>query len=149
MHSTSDDNQASDSQPKSRLDREIEEILARTSPSPESQAPIPFQRPNRAPSRHLTIPPQLTAVLQVPILQALILAIAAWLVDGLSPLLASILALAAVVCILLPMARGGRVSKSNVAPEARMWRGQVIDATPAQPKTPIESLRTWWDNRRR
>lgn len=148
MATTSDENPTGDRQQKSRLDREIDEILARSEtdrPLPPPPTPIRPRVTKTSPS----IPPRLASLLQVPILQALLLALAAWIVADLSALLANLLALGAVVCIILPMVRGVRPTSGSVAPETRMWRGQVIDLRPEQPRTPVESLRDWWNTRRR
>jgi hypothetical protein len=148
MTTTSDNNPTGDRQQKSRLDREIEEILSRSEAEerlPPPPTPIRPRPVRTAPS----IPPRVVAMAQVPILQALVLGFAAWMVDDLSHLLANLLALAAVVCIILPMVRGVRPSTQTIAPETRMWRGQVIDTRPQQPRTPVETLRDWWNARRR
>ena len=150
MPTASDNNPTGDRQQKSRLDREIEEILSRSEAErqlPPPPTPIRPHKVRTAPS----VPPRVLAIARVPILQALVLGIAAWLVSDLSQLLANLLALAAVVCIILPMVRGVRPSPSSptIASETRMWRGQVIDTRPQQPRTPMESLRDWWNARRR
>ena len=148
MTTTSDNNPTGDRQQKSRLDREIEEILSRSEAEQRlPPPPTPIRpRPVRATP---SIPPRVAAIAQVPILQALALGIAAWLVSDLSQILANLFALAAVVCIILPMVRGVRPSTSTtIAPETRMWRGQAIDTRPQQPRTPLESLRDWWNARR-
>ncbi len=150
MTTTSDNNPTGDRQQKSRLDREIEEILSRS--EAEQQLPPPPTPIRPRPVRTSPwIAPRVVAIAQVPILQALVLGIAAWLISDLSQLLANLFALAAVMCIILPMVRGARPSPSSpeIASETRMWRGQVIDTRPQQPRTPVESLRDWWNARRR
>jgi hypothetical protein len=148
MTTTSDNNPTGDRQQKSRLDREIEEILSRS--EAEQRLPPPPTPIRPRPVRTTpSIPPRVVAVARVPIIQALGLGVAAWLVNDLSQLLANLLALAAVVCIILPMVRGVRPSTPTIVSETRMWRGQVVDTRPQQPRTPVETLRDWWNARRR
>jgi len=138
---------------KTRLDRELEEILSKNENI--RLLPPPPTAPKRKPTRTTTgksipsmIPSKAQALLASPIVLALGLAIVALLVSDVSPLLANLLGLAAVACILVPMAQRFR-RRPSAPPETRMWRGQVIDAKPPQPPSPLDAARDWWRSRQR
>lgn len=151
MQTASDDDQPKAPPHRSRLDREIDEILSKTDAHRTLPPPTPIRSRQKPSAPTLPpIPPAIQSILRVPILQALLLALAAWLLDDVSALVSNLLAFAAVVCIILPMVRGGRPAGTpSVAPETRMWRGQVIETRAPAPRTPIDSLRDWWSNRHR
>ena len=75
---------------------------------------------------------------------ALVLAICAVLVDDVSPLLANLLALAAVVAVLMPIIQHFR--RPATPSQSKMWRGQVLEVTPPQ-SSPLDQLRHWWQSR--
>lgn len=138
---------------KSRLDRELEEILSRNEnirllPPPPAPPKRKAVRPAVWHTPAMTFSPRARVLMTSPIVLALALAIAAMLVSGLSPLLANVLALVAVVCILLPMVQRFRRSP-GAPPETRMWRGQVIDAPRPNPSSPLDAARDWWKSRQR
>jgi hypothetical protein len=138
---------------KSRLDRELEEILSKNEnirllpppPKPPKQKPSQLRS---ASSIESMIPPKVRRLLGAPIVLALVLALAALFVVDFSPLLANILCLAAVVSIVLPMFQRFR-RPTAAAPETRMWRGRVIDApSPVRNQSPLDGMRDWWNARR-
>ena len=137
---------------KSRLDREIEEILANNDnirhlpPPPKA----PERRSQPAPSRQSVedmIPPRLKKLLLTPIFLALVFGLLAYLVRDVSPLLANLAALGAVACIILPMVQRWRGPNGQGSGETRMWRGKVIEMRP-RTRTPLDGLRDWWNSRR-
>jgi len=141
---------------KSRLDRELEEILARTEnirllPPPPQAPKTPRAKPipvRAGSSFESMIPPRARQLLAAPIVMALGLAIVALLVSDISALLATLISLAAVACIVVPMAQRFRRGPS-APPDIRMWRGQVMDATPPRPSSPLDTARDWWKSRQR
>lgn len=141
---------------KSRLDRELEEILSRNDnirllpPPPQAtKAPKSTPAPVRATSSlESMIPPKARELATSPIFLALGLGILALLVSDLSLLLANLLGLAAVICIILPMFQRFR-RRPSAPPEIRMWRGQVIDPEPPHQQSPIDAARDWWKSRQR
>ena len=136
----------------SRLDREIEEILRaseRVQPLPKPPKPRPRQvRPSKdLSSLTAGFPRPLRHALKAPIIQALVLAIVAKFLDGVSPLLANILCVVAVLCILVPIIQQFRTPPP--APSSRMWRGRVVDLNPPSITTsPWDTIRRWLNRRR-
>ncbi len=141
---------------KSRLDRELDEILSKNEnirllpPPPQASKP---PRPKPAPRQSASsiesmIPPKARELLASPVVLALGLAIVALLVSDLSALLATMLSLAAVVCVVMPMVQRFRRGPS-APPDIRMWRGQVIDSQPPGQASPIDAARDWWKSRQR
>lgn len=133
--------------PPSRLEQEIEEILAR------SDRPISFQERvqarrrqaspmsrNRVTSirRHvLSVFGRLTAL---PLVSALAVAALAAFVQGFSPLLAQLLAVVSVTLLVLPIIQRLRRPQP---PSTTMWRGRPVDFS-ARGGT---SLRDLWRDR--
>lgn len=144
---------------KSRLDRELEEILSRNEnirllpPPPKAPKTPRTSRTKPAPMKagssiESMIPPRARELLRAPIVIALGLAIVAMLAAGISALLANLLSLAAVACIVLPMTQRFR-QRPAAPPDVRMWRGQVMDAKPPQQPSPLDAARDWWKSRQR
>ena len=137
---------------RSRLDREIDEILERNDnirllpppPTPKRQRPSPSQSLSSATS---TLPAPLQRALRVPLVQAFLLVIVAIMIDGVSPLLANVLCAAAVLCIIVPIVTQWR--RPGAMPESRTWRGREIDPPSrfASPESPIDRARRWWSSR--
>lgn len=155
MQSPPAETPSNDGPGKSRLDRELDELLAKNENirllPPPPQAPKP-SRAKPAPlhadsSFGSAIPPRARELMASPIVVALGLAIAALLVADFSALLANVLGLAAVVCIVLPMVQ--RFRRPTAPPDIRMWRGQVIDSQPPRQPSPIDHARDWWKSRQR
>jgi hypothetical protein len=137
---------------KSRLDREIEEILAKDDnirhlpPPPKAPARQPRPAPSRQPLEDL-IPPRIMTLLVTPIFLALVFGLLAYLVRDVSPLLANLAGLIAVACIIWPMVQRWRGSTDADPGETRMWRGQVVEMRP-RTRSPLDGLRDWWNSRR-
>ena len=138
---------------KSRLDRELDEILSKNEnirllpppPKPPKSKPTPIRS---ATSTNLAIPPVVQRVLAIPIVLALVLAIVAMLVADFSPFIANVLCFAAVLSIILPIVQ--RFRGPATPPETRMWRGEVIDVKPqSQSGSILDSVRNWWNSFRR
>ena len=136
-----------DDDTRSRLDREIDEILSGNDnirhlpPPPRSPKPTPLKQPSP------TIPPAVSRFLRVPIFLATVVAIVAYLLRDVSPLLANIGATIAVACIIWPVVQYFRRPKAT--PTTQMWRGQVFQTQSQPATTPIDSIRQWWNDRRR
>lgn len=149
MPMTSDNNPPENPLRKSRLDREVDEILASSQRHNPLPPPTPIRPNMQVAQPKASMPPQVLAACRTPILQALACALLAWIVRDVSPLLASVLAFGAIVCIILPIVRGSRPSTPSRSLETRMWRGQVIDMRQPSTRTPLDSLRDWWNARHR
>lgn len=159
MQSPPAENPSDDRSGKSRLDRELDEILSKNEnirllppppAGPKTARPTRI-KPKVGPvqqSAQSMIPPRARELLASPVILAVALAIVALLVSGLSPLLANLLCLAAVACVVAPMVQRFR-GRPSAPPEIRMWRGQVIDTTSPKQPTPIDAVRDWWRSRQR
>lgn len=154
MQSTSSSKDPDKSQGKSRLDRELEEILSKDDnirhlpPPPKRPKPRQLNAPS-SPVSSINIPPRAMKLLSSPVILALVLAVVALFISDVSRLLASVLCLAAVACILWPMLERFR-RPSNAVSDTKMWRGRVyeIERPSASGRTPIDSARDWWNARR-
>ncbi len=154
MQSTSSSKDPENPQGKSRLDRELEEILSKDDnirhlpPPPKTRKPRQVKAPS-APISSINIPPRAMKLLSSPVILALALAVIAMLISDLSRLLASILCLAAVACIIWPMLQRFRRPSAS-APDTRMWRGRVYEVGRPSPtsRTPVDAAREWWNARR-
>lgn len=141
-------------QQKSRLDRELDEILTK-----KSKEPIPFSSHPKAPKTKgkaatengLGLVRDAWSFLKsFPLLMAFVFAIAARMVVDASPLLALFFALGTVLSLYVP----GIVRLSQPAdtgkPEVKYWRGkpytsQVKDAVS---RHPVDSIKRYFDRRR-
>lgn len=139
-----------DNSAKSRLEREIEEILEKS----EREHPLPPPTPIRPPkqrTRLRDISDRVQSVdarqLGAPLRQmlegaslflALMLGIVALLLSGLSPLLATFVAIAAVVALFWPVIQ----RRGTPAPTEKMWRGRVIESRPPT-SDPLGQVRAW------
>lgn len=141
-------------QPKSRLDRELEEILEK-----KSREPIPFSSHPRAPKhgKQAALGEGLDGLRNVwdfltsaPILLAFTFAIAARLVSDVSPLLALLFAAGTVASLWLPglMQRGQPTQTGK--PDVKYWRGRpyVTGVKDAVSRHPVDSLKRYFDRRR-
>lgn len=141
-------------QPKSRLDRELEEILEK-----KSREPIPFSSHPRAPKpkKQQAVQNGLEGLKDVwdfltsaPILLAFTFAVAARLVSDISPLLALLFATGTVASLWLPgFMRMGQASDHG-KPEVKYWRGKpyVTGVKDAVSRHPVDSLKRYFDRRR-
>jgi hypothetical protein len=152
---TPDDSNDKNAKHRSRLEREIDEIL--TSARADSLPPAEGKKrltalPNVPGARRRQwsglLAPQRRGALMIVL--ALLLAFLAVLVSDASQLLANLLVMGAVVAFAWPIvarARSGSGSRS-MPPPSRMWRGRELDITPTR-SSPIENLRDWWNRRPR
>jgi hypothetical protein len=137
---------------KSRLDREIDEILSkdeniRLLPPPPKPARPHAKTTSSTPTMGAMIPPRFQKLITAPIVVALALGVLALLIADLSPLFANLLCLAAVVCIVHPMFQ--RFRRPTTTPETHMWRGQVIDVRQSKGSSSMDSVREWWKSLKR
>jgi hypothetical protein len=133
----------------SRLERELAEILDRAHASDLKPPPRPKPQPKLRSIQGGRSPQSRSVLHRFPagalwIFAALFLAIFAVMIDGVSPLLANLLSLAAVIAILMPIILHFR--RPTAPPESKMWRGQVLEVTPTQ-SSPFDQVRQWWHNR--
>lgn len=143
---------------RSRLDREVNEILAKAQrehplpPTPiasrrpqQSVAPIPTDQVSK------TLGTVMDTLLAVPLLTALGLGIACAVIAPSSRLIATLFAVLALIMVVLPYIQAARRS-SQPGSSPKMWRGQVMDA-PRRPgigqETPADKISQWINNRRR
>lgn len=136
---------------RSRLDREVDEILTHTMKS-NPLPPIPFKqrvaekrarvpRPPAAASSWHDVQRILTAI---PILTALTCAILCVMVAGASPLLARLFAIAAVVALVYPIVIHLRGGTKATGPQ--LWRGQLMDSRSPH-LSPLEEVKRWFQSR--
>lgn len=134
---------------QSRLEREVEEILARTGGGEKrhQRGAITHFKPRSRPRRRLSRSwPQLDRLPKMghvsngalALLGCLIAAVLAVLVHGFSPLLANVFALLSVVLLLAPIVLQYRRPGSR---ESKMWRGRVIDLHDDDGPNIIEQIR--------
>lgn len=144
----------SDKPNKSRLEREIEEILAKTERENPLPPPTPIRPDVKTPMEKFTsgvsIPDLSGAGESVrkwldsaSIFVALMLAILAWMVGTFSPFLATIVAIAAVVALFWPLVAMHRSPR----PEAKTWRGRTYEGRQEPPETVIR-IREWLRRKR-
>lgn len=152
--SDKDSNSSPSGTPKrSRLDREIDDILTqstKTNPLP----PIPFKQRVSEKRRATPAPSPSTPQLPMrdfakiltayPILTSLAFAILCSMVGDASPLLARLFALAAVVALVYPIVVSVRGGSGDAGP--KLWRGQVIDIHQS-PSSPVEQVKRWFRSR--
>lgn len=135
-----------DGEPKSRLDRELEEILSRND-NILHLPPPPKVKPQRKPTPRPTVPPKLVKFVSTPMVSAVLIALVAYFLRDVSQVVANVLCFLAVACIIWPVVQ--RLRQPQQAPGATMWRGQVYQMGPPAEPTIVDSLRTWWNSRKR
>lgn len=133
-------------EPKSRLDRELEEILSRND-NILHLPPPPKVKSQRKPLPRPALSPRVTRFISTPMVSALLIALVAYLVKDISQVVANVLCFLAVACIIWPVVQ--RMRHSQQAPDAKMWRGQTYQTGPLAEPTLFDSLRVWWDSRKR
>lgn len=141
-------------QPKSRLDREIDEILEKKSKEPikfQSHSRVQKQRKPTSPSAvREQAPGAWDMMKRMPIAMAYLFVFAAMLADGFSPLLALLLCTAAVASLWVP----GILRLTRPAPDTgsdvKYWRGQPyqLQFKSAVSRSPIDSLKRYFDRNR-
>lgn len=148
MSTTSPSPPPDDTTPRSRLDREIDEILERDE-NVRLLPPPPTPQPIRSvPKPAVTVPPIVHRLLGVPLFPAMALAILAYMIRDISPLVTSILCFLAVACIIWPSVQ--RVRQPRQTLQSQMWRGKIYEVPPPPQSTtsPLDPLRQWWNSRR-
>lgn len=135
---------------KTRLDQELDEILAKSGAEQLKPPRRQIQRPAlRSMPGGLSVD-RPTRLRRVPtagllMISSIVVAFVAMLVADASPLLARLLVYVAIGCFIAPIvmhfwpSSGGR-------PEQKMWRGRVIEYEPERPSVQGQ-LRRWWQNR--
>lgn len=149
--STNEPDNSSQRRP-SRLEAEVEEILTRAQADQPLPPPTPLRKPRRPsepragqrlrrPAIGSTVERWLTAA---PLFTALALAILAYIIRDVSPLLTRLVVIAAMVALFWPFfGRWGRPTP----PSTQMWRGRTIDLDRSGP-SPLDEIRRWFRNRR-
>jgi len=149
--STQPNGSPSDKPGKSRLEREIEEILERAEREHPLPPPTPFEPRQRRQAAKEAMPRvDLSSLADsarrwletAPIFVAFGAAILALIVRNVSPFLATIAATAAVVALFWPIVASIR----NPRPEAKTWRGRTYEPRQDPPELVIR-LRTWLRDR--
>ncbi len=139
-------------QPKSRLDRELDEILAK-----KSKEPIAFRSHQKVKQQRSGLTDwQLQAksawkrIAAIPLLLAFMLVIVAMLVHGFSPLLALVLSTGAVAAILVPAIRGVIRPSMPSTTDVKYWRGRpyTTEIKSAVSRSPIDSIKRYFDRHR-
>lgn len=133
--------------PPTRLEQEIEEILARSDRPISFQERVQARRRQAGPmsrNRVTTIRRQVLSVLKrltaLSLVSALAVAALAAFVQGFSPLLAQLLAVVSVALLLTPIVQRLRRPQP---PSTPMWRGRPVDFSPRGGS----SLRDLWRDR--
>jgi len=146
---------------KQRYEREIEEILSKydlenerkEKPRLPTIPPGGFQSRKASPSSKSPLPRNWRRISSGQfIAAAFAVAFLAVLVRSISPLVASLLILAAVVLFFMPLVlfrSTGTTSGGWSSEEQHRWRGQVIDFNTRRDITndPIESIKRWFKRR--
>lgn len=138
-------------QPKSRLDREIDEILAS-----KARKPIDINQrrqqltSNVQPTWQRQVRHAWEFVATSPLLTAYGLVLLAMLLNPIVHALAVLLCVAAVVALWLPGIRSLVRSTGGRSPEVKYWRGQAFmsEIKSAGSRSPIDSLKRFFDARR-
>lgn len=139
--------------PKTRLDREVDEILARSDkirpfPTPgnrESSRKPPVTTVSTSPTDSL-LTPAIDLIRRLPpLVIAIALGIAAWVVSDVSQLLANLFAFAAIVALLFPLF--SRLRGGPTPPRTQMWRGREMDVS-SPGSDPLRRIESWWKRRR-
>lgn len=139
---------------KSRLESEIEEILARAERDNPLPPPIPFRQPRKKRTSVLLASKGLQGMgssarrwlTAGPFIVAFMLAIIAKMLSDISPLLAHLAVSLAVIAFFWPILEHYRNRQSGGTPST-MWRGREMYTREEGP-SPWEQFRRWLRNRR-
>jgi hypothetical protein len=142
--STQPNGSPSDKPKKSKLEREIEEILQRV----EKENPLPPPTPIRSRRRREDVArdfrmPQVGESLRrwldtAPLLVAFMAAIVGVMIKDFSPFLATIAAVGAVVALFWPVVASFRAPRTG----PKMWRGREYESRPDPPQSVVR-LQEW------
>lgn len=141
-------------QPKSRLDREIDEILEKKSREPIAFSSHPRVKKHRGPSQaESTIQKAKSGwqwLVAMPIAMAYLFAIVAFLVRDSSPLLTLLLSTATVAAIWVPGILQFTRSNESKENQVKYWRGQAYtqNIKSAVSRHPLDSLKRYFDRNR-
>lgn len=144
--STQPNGSPSDQPKKTRLEREIDEILERAQREQPLPPPTPIRpRARKSPNeivQNIRIPSIGASMRRwldaAPLLVAFVAAIIGVMIRDVSPFLATIAATAAVVALFWPVVASFRAPQSGV----KMWRGREYDTSPEPPQT-IRRFQEW------
>lgn len=145
-------------QEKSRLDRELEEILAKKAKD-RPREPIPFSsHPNAPKSKGATFANNIREILsdiwypltRMPLLMAFVFTILVRLTSGFSPLLATLLTAGVVWSLWWPGLKRLGGARDSDEPEVKYWRGKAYTtaAKDAVSRHPVDSVKRFFDRRR-
>lgn len=139
-------------EPKSRLDRELDEILQKKAKEPVNLLAYRQARrnPNPQPSWMDQARRIFSILMSIPIGLAWVLAFFAWASRDVSPLLTLLFSAAAVAVIWVPGLLNLRGPRSPQAPPAKYWRGRAYTSTAKDviSRSPVDSLKRYFDRRR-
>lgn len=141
-------------QPKSRLDREIDEILEKKSREPiefSSHPRVKHQKQSPRPNAILERAESIwQALVRMPIVMAYVLGILSYLVRDSSPLLALLFAAATAAALWIPGLLQFRSPTATSQPEVKYWRGKAYtqNVKSAVSRHPIDSLKRYFDRKR-
>ncbi len=143
--------------PKTRLERQIEEILERAERDNPLPPPISVEQEKRKRTPNPLTSPRVQNIgssarrwLTVsPFIVAFLLAVVARAVSEVSPFLAHFAVSAAVIAFFWPILESIR-NKQSGTPTATMWRGRDMSdlANRREYPTPLEQIRQWFRDRR-
>lgn len=143
--STQPNGSPSDQPKKTRLEREIEEILARAEKENPLPPPTPIRPRRKAPGEYMrnlqapAIGPSLRRWLDTaPMLVAFAAALIGVIIRDVSPFLATVAAVAAVVALFWPVVTHYRAPRSG----PKMWRGRELDTNPEPPQS-VTKFQDW------
>lgn len=145
-------------QPKSRLDRELEEILSKKAKD-RPREPIQFSsHPNAPKTKGAKLVADSREVLsdiwyplaRMPLLLAFVMAIVAKLVSGFSPLLALVFAAWAVGALWWPGLKNLGAAREPDSPNVKYWRGRAYgtEIKDAVSRHPVDSIKRYFDRHR-
>lgn len=141
-------------QPKSKLDREIDEILVKKSKEPIEFNAHPRVKQRRGPTQSEKMQEKLRSgwqwLVRMPIALAFLFAFAAVLVQDASPLLVLLCSAAAAIAIWLPGILQIVRPESASKPTVKYWRGKAYteNIKSAVSRHPLDSLKRYFDRNR-
>lgn len=144
---------------RSRLDREVDEILhSATRENPLPPTPIASRRrpstgPGAGDRARSVLATAVDTLMTVPLLTAVGFGIACAVVSPYSPLLATLFAVLALVVLVTPYVQAARRASTPGSGGPKMWRGRVMDDPPRRPRgigerTPADKITDWINSRR-
>ena len=141
-------------QPKSRLDREIDEILEKKSREPIAFSSHPRVKQQRKPSQANALQARVKSgwqtLVRMPIVMAYVFGILAYVSRDFSPLLALLLSAATAAALWVPGLLQFRRPSSAPQSDVKYWRGQAYtqNVKSAVSRHPLDSLKRYFDRNR-